>query len=133
MVVLVCGSREWTDAGLLEGVLNGAVRGWGGASLIVQGGARGADTLAFDAAWKMGVPVRSFPADWKRDGKAAGPIRNARMLRESNPDVCIAFSMTRDPATKGTQDMINRCLRAGVPTYLVTPDGTMTQLDREEA
>lgn len=54
-------------------------------------------------------PVRAFPADWHRDGKAAGPIRNRRMLLEGMPDLVVAF-----PGGRGTADMVRRARAAGI-------------------
>jgi DNA-binding MurR/RpiR family transcriptional regulator len=60
----------------------------------------------------------SYPADWEAYGKAAGPIRNQRMLDEGKPDLVIAFSDL--PTTSGTYDMIKRAKAAGIPVYLVS-------------
>lgn len=123
MTLLVCGSRDWTDRDVIGRTLMDAITRLG-VTRLVHGGARGADTIAADYAYFRiaAANVIAFPGDWKRDGRAAGPIRNARMLREAKPDACIAFS--NRPVTPGTRDMIERCLRAGVQTWLVTPDGT---------
>lgn len=129
MTLLVCGSREWRDRDVVDDALTDAVREWG-VTLLVQGGARGVDQMAKEYAALVDLKYHTVPADWKKHGKAAGPIRNEKMLRQSNPDVCLAFSAI--PITRGTLDMVTRCLRAGVPTYLVTPDSTRTQLDREQ-
>ncbi len=48
-------------------------------------------------------------ADWTTHGRAAGPIRNARMLAEYHPDLVIAF-----PGGRGTLDMVSKAERAGV-------------------
>lgn len=41
---------------------------------------------------------------------AAGPIRNQHMLDIGKPDVVLAF-----PGGRGTEDMIRRAEKAGVP------------------
>jgi hypothetical protein len=132
VTLLVTGSRDWEDVGVVGAALTKAIKGWG-VTHLVHGDARGADRLAARcAAWCLGPDrVKAFPADWKKHGKAAGVLRNQQMLREANPDVCLAFSAT--PITRGTQDMVNRCLRAGVPTFHVTPDGLRKQLDIEHS
>ncbi len=71
--------------------------------------ARGADLLAAAWARSRGIPARPFPADWNRDGKAAGFLRNVRMLREGRPDLVVAF-----PGGKGTAHMVGLARRAGV-------------------
>lgn len=57
-----------------------------------------------------------YPADWKRYGMAAGPIRNRRMLKEGKPDIVIAFAGGR-----GTADMVRQAKAAGVPVVKVAP------------
>lgn len=71
---------------------------------IAQGGATGADTLA--RKWCEApnfVQCRAYRAQWKKHGKAAGPIRNGHMLFEEQPDVVIAF-----PGGDGTADCVRQ-------------------------
>lgn len=70
---------------------------------IVSGGARGADKLGEKYAREKNYPIKSFPAEWQKYGKSAGPIRNAKMVDYAN--VCVAFW---DRESKGTHDMIMR-------------------------
>ena len=82
---------------------------------VIQGGAKGADQLARE--WgqkKRGVVVDTFPALWNKYPKAAGPIRNQVMLKESNPNGVIAF-----PGGKGTAHMVKIARKAGVPVLMV--------------
>jgi len=62
-------------------------------------------------AWAVdhNLAIRSFPADWEKDGLAAGPMRNQRMLDEGKPDLVIAF-----PGGRGTADMVQRAKAAHV-------------------
>jgi hypothetical protein len=39
----------------------------------------GADGLGERLAEEMGWPVKPFPANWKKHGRSAGPIRNRQM------------------------------------------------------
>ena len=87
MVVLVCGSRFYSDYDKVYQCLNSME----GVSQVIAGGCRGADTLAARAAKACGYPFREFPADWRKFGKAAGPIRNQKMLDEGKPDLVVAF------------------------------------------
>lgn len=71
----------------------------------------GADRWADEWAVINGAPVNSYPADWKRWGAAAGPIRNEKIVKyHPNADLCLAF-----PGGNGTADMVERCKRAGIP------------------
>lgn len=80
-----------------------------GIAELAEGGAKGADELARQWAASRGVPVRTFEAHWHLHDKAAGGIRNQRMLDEFKPDAVIAF-----PGGKGTADMVRRATAAGV-------------------
>lgn len=111
MKVLVCGSRYFTDYKLLEEILNQY-----DITEIIEGEARGADTLSRIYGEHRGIPVRAFPANWEVFGRRAGPIRNANMLSEGKPDCVIAF---RGPNSRGTQNMINQAEKAGVPTVVI--------------
>jgi hypothetical protein len=83
---------------------------------LVHGGAQGADSLAglWASMRKDSVTVRVYEADWKTHGRAAGPIRNIKMLTESLPHVIIAFK-----GGNGTAHMVRIGKEAGVPVYEV--------------
>lgn len=106
--VLVCGGRRFNDALTLGSWLGGLMRD-PGIACIIHGGAQGADFMAGKFAEWKGIPVEVYPAKWKEDGKAVGPIRNSRMLKEAKPDLVVAF-----PGGKGTADMVKRAKAAGV-------------------
>jgi hypothetical protein len=119
--LLVCGSRHWSDARLLAQVIDQVVtehgRGRAGVVLI-EGGARGADRLAGELARSRGWQLQDYPADWRRHGRAAGPRRNARMLRQGRPERVLAF--TDDlPASPGTADLVRRARAAGLPVLVI--------------
>ena len=80
---------------------------------IIEGEARGADTLARLWAQARGRVVCAFPADWSR-GKSAGYVRNKQMLEEGKPDAVVAF-----PGGRGTDVMLALAKDAGVPTVQV--------------
>jgi hypothetical protein len=107
MKLLVCGGRTFTDKRWLESVLNkiSAVKD---IDLLIHGGARGADKLAGEWAFAIGVRVKECRADWSKFGKAAGPMRNSEMLK-LKPDLVVAF-----PGGKGTADMVRKAKAAGV-------------------
>lgn len=111
--VLVCGGRDFNDRALVDLTLY-SLHAATPISVIVHGGATGADTLARVWAYRNCVPAIDFPANWDADGKAAGPIRNAKMLKVGQPDLVVAF-----PGGRGTDDMIARAERAGVEVLRV--------------
>lgn len=117
MTILVCGSRSlprsWYQK--VKSRLEVLPRD----TCVVQGGADGADMLARVAAQWLGLQVVTVPADWKQLGRAAGPIRNQRMLDEHQPELVIAFHT--DPALgRGTADMVRRARAAGLPVEIHT-------------
>lgn len=68
-------------------------------AVLIDGDARGADRLAGEWARARGIENLKFVADWAGQGRAAGPIRNERMLREGKPDLVIVFRAERAPLT----------------------------------
>lgn len=109
MRVLVCGGRDYSDFDKVADVLNG-LRNEGKLSVVIQGGAFGADALAKGHAATLKVPCITFRAEWGKYGKRAGYLRNVRMLEEGKPDMVVAF-----PGGRGTAMMIQIAKEAGVP------------------
>lgn len=122
MRALICGDRDWDDYGAVHCVVEGlkVLADKNNSPLtIIHGAARGADSFAGAAAGKNGdVAVEAFPADWDTHGKAAGPIRNAQMLKVGRPDVVFAFHDAL-AESKGTKDMVARARAADVPVYVI--------------
>ena len=81
---------------------------------IVSGTARGADRLGERYAAERGYRVERFPADWDRDGIAAGPIRNSQMA--AHADALVAFW---DGKSRGTRDMIEKAKEHNLPVRIV--------------
>lgn len=111
--VLVAGGRKYADMDRLREVL-GHIHGQVGITNIIHGGATGADTLAGVWARENRVSVVMFPADWDRFGKAAGPIRNRKMLDVGQPDLVVLF-----PGGTGTANMEQQALLAGLQVISV--------------
>jgi len=103
MRLLVCGGRNYSDTEMVYSALRELHP-----SVVITGGYKGADGLAYAWAYPV-VPTDVYEADWGQYGRAAGPIRNQRMLDEGKPDAVLAF-----PGGRGTADMIRRAEAAGV-------------------
>lgn len=115
--VIVCGGRDYTDVARLFETLDSLDREEP-FSLIIEGGARGADAMA--RAWskkRLLRPSRQYNAEWHRFGNHAGPIRNQRMIDHGKPDLCVAF-----PGGNGTADMVRRAKAAGVRVIEIAPN-----------
>lgn len=108
--LIVCGGREWRDAGAVDRVLTMAHER-NGIALLITGGAKGADSLAARWAHAAAIPYLTASADWERHGDAAGPIRNQWML-DQQVDGVIAF-----PGGRGTAHMVKIAREAGVPVW----------------
>ncbi len=117
--ILVTGSRDFDNGQMiLDAII--AEHAPGTRSILIHGGARGADEMAGIAGKHIpGILVASVPADWDNDGKfAAGPIRNAAML-DLEPDVVLAFYKT-DAANRGTQNCVDQATARGIEVKVFT-------------
>lgn len=112
MRVLVCGGRDYSGGKAYwhVGEVLSEIHDATPITAIIEGGARGADACARGWAAEEGVKCVTVPADWATHGKAAGPIRNRRMLTDFAPDLVVAF-----PGGRGTADMVRQAEAAGVP------------------
>lgn len=116
-VILVCGGRSFgcrassalSDRKLLFDRLGQSPL----PSLIISGGAPGADSLAEYWARKNGIHAAVVMPIWSKYGNKAGPLRNAAMLR-LKPDRVIAF-----PGGRGTENCIRQAEEAGIPVEKV--------------
>lgn len=75
---------------------------------VIHGNAKGADKLAGNYAESLGYQMIVKPADWKKYGKGAGPIRNLEMIAE-NPDIVIIFHDNLKDS-KGTKHCVTAVL-----------------------
>ena len=122
--VLVCGSRGYPKADLADWL----DRKWPDPEptertlIVVHGNCRGPDRDATEwlvaAGHVIGVSV--YDADWRKYGKAAGPIRNREMLDQEKPDSVLAFW---DGNSLGTLDMIREATKRGIPVEVYGPRG----------
>ncbi len=115
MKVIVCGSRSFSASEFVWTRLD-ALHADMGFTLVVTGGARGADNLADFWAVGKGIPTVEMPAKWDLYGRAAGPIRNKEMLDTHRPGLVVAFK--DKPVSRGTDHMLNIATRAGVGTIV---------------
>ncbi len=112
--VLVCGGRSYRDRRRVYGALDTA-HIHRNITMVITGGATGADAIAADWAADRDIGLLEFSADWSQ-GRKAGPLRNQKMLDEGKPSLVIAF-----PGGRGTADMIRRAEAAGISVARVTP------------
>ena len=100
MRTLVCGGRDYRgDIECLSQI---------NISILIHGGARGADTRAAAWAKEEGIHCAAVGALWNYYGKSAGYTRNAVMLLLL-PEYCVAF-----PGGVGTKMMIDLCIKNNI-------------------
>jgi predicted polyphosphate/ATP-dependent NAD kinase len=107
--VLVCGGRDYNNIPYLYGFLD-CFHAQVGITHLLEGGATGADAAARMWAVARRIQFTTYPANWSKHGKAAGPIRNRAMLDEGKASVVIAF-----PGGVGTADMVTYARSKHIP------------------
>ncbi len=113
MRVIVCGGRDFNNVAYVYSRLD-KLHAETPITALMQGGAKGVDAIAREwAMTKAGIQRYVCHADWKAHGRAAGPLRNAKMLTWK-PDLVVAF-----PGGRGTADMVERAKGAGIPVLAV--------------
>ena len=118
---LIVGSRNFTNYELLKKKTDFLLQKYKEIT-IVSGGARGTDTLAKRYAKERQYGYIEFPADWNKDGKAAGFIRNEKMhkfLSEYQFRGCIAFW---DGKSKGTAHNFSLVKKYDTPIRIIRID-----------
>jgi predicted Rossmann fold nucleotide-binding protein DprA/Smf involved in DNA uptake len=112
MKVAVVGSRTFTNRELLFAKLDELQRLHGPFSLIVSGGAAGADSLAEDYALAHEIEVLVLEPEWKRYGRGAGRVRNEQIVKAA--DMVVAFWNGESRGTANTIEIARRWAKAVV-------------------
>jgi hypothetical protein len=100
--VVVTGPRDWGQTSVERQAARDIAdeygkKGW----VIVQGGAKGLDTLILEHCIAQGYRHETMTAKWHEQGRAAGPIRNAKMLALPHVRKVIGFRRGKE-WSKGT-------------------------------
>lgn len=108
--VLVAGSRNFNDYDLLRTKMDILLSLKDDKRIvIIEGGAKGADSLARQYAAERNYECKEFPADWNKYGKSAGYRRNEEMhkyLNSFNDRGCVCFW---DGSSRGTKHNFELC------------------------
>jgi len=100
MKVIIAGSRNCTNKWTLQRAIDAC-----GLEIteVVSGTCRGVDTMGEQWAQHNNVPIKRFPPDWEKSGKAAGPIRNKQMAEYAD-----ALILLWNPEkSRGSRSMYN--------------------------
>jgi len=117
--ILVTGSRTWTDRDTIERAFRDPRFELVEPVTLVSGACPfGADYLAEEIALALGWRVELHPAAWRRHGRRAGYLRNAKMV-ELGADVCIAFIKNNSPGATMTANLAEK---AGIPVIRYRED-----------
>lgn len=115
MKTIIAGSRDYQPSSIqaIQEIVDAS--GFNVTELVC-GGASGADTWGYTWAYSREIPIKEFFADWKTHGRAAGPIRNQEMADYGEGLIAIKTK----PVSRGTDDMIRRATRKGIPVKVYT-------------
>jgi hypothetical protein len=114
MKVIVCGGRDYQDFDRISKCLD-LLHKKHGITLLIEGGANGAD--AHGAIWATNncIPRCTFHANWQQLGAKAGPVRNSEMIKFGKPDCVVAF-----PGGSGTKNMVSKARKFGAKVWELT-------------
>lgn len=112
MRVIIAGSRDLHCYDVLLEMIEEC--GWN-ITEIISGGAKGVDALGERYATEMNIPLKIYPANWEKHGRAAGPIRNRKMAENADALIAIARRTKDGYMTRGTANMIETASKMGLP------------------
>lgn len=115
--LLIAGSRDYTDYRELAAITDHLLSQVQGKYkiLILQGEARGTDTLTKRYAQERGYAVDKFPADWEGYGKRAGFWRNEIMVSDLSLYKHKAAIFFWDGSSWGTSHCIGEVKKRNIP------------------
>jgi hypothetical protein len=111
--VIICGSRYWKDEQAIHDCIDELPKG----SVVIEGRATGADSIAEAYAFSKGILVIAIAARWDWYGRAAGPIRNLELIDWGRPDKVIAFHDDIGNS-RGTKDMVKQAKKQKIEVEL---------------
>jgi len=126
------GSRSLTDYGEVEAALWSL---WGRAGIndydttwkVRVGDAGGVDNIVTRIMAQYPKRLEVWPADWKRYGNGAGPIRNKAMLAdEPGADVQLAIW---DAKSAGTANAMLTARTLGIPVFVEILPGSVGSVE----
>ena len=123
--VIICGSRTWDDWKPIRRYVDSLPDD----AVVIEGGARGPDSIARACAKQRGLEVLEFPAHWHHSslcqpdcdqyvGPGAGHARNTQMLMEGQPNMVVAFVYNLATST-GTRNMVDKARSQGIPVMVL--------------
>lgn len=109
LYLLIVGSRNFDNFELLKEELDKIIADYD-KTIIISGGAKGADYLAELYADRNHLGKIIMKADWNKYGKSAGYVRNREMhkfISEKKNRLCVAFWDGKSKGTTHSFDLAN--------------------------
>lgn len=117
MRLAIVGSRNFNDYKAFRRGVRRAFLQWGlyyeDVDFLISGGCSGTDQMAEQWTKDHGLFIEVFLPDWNKYGKAAGPLRNSKIIDRATH--VIAFPSKHG---RGTQDSIRKSRIKGIPVYV---------------
>lgn len=124
MKIVVGGCRDFFDYSTVSAHLDALLKTHDPNDTVtfLSGHCSGVDQLTEQYARERGYSLLLFPAEWKRYGRAAGPMCNQAMVEKS--DQVVAFW---DGKSRGTKSLIQYAQKLQKPLVIIkiptrTPD-----------
>ncbi len=114
MKVIIAGSRDGVRPCDIQFGVDQFIKIHGPITEVVSGTARGADLLGEVYAEAKGIPIKCFPADWKKYGAGAGFRRNEAMAEYADGLVAVWVGRSR-----GTKHMMEVAREKGLRMVVV--------------
>ena len=111
----IVGSRDFTDYALMKKVLDPQLEK---ISLIISGGAKGADTLAQRYAKENGIPIHIYYPNYKEFGYSAPLRRNVVIANLAERMVAFGYA-----DSKGTRHVVNKMAQLKKPYIFIQLSG----------
>lgn len=109
MKTIIAGSRTINDYELIKKAIQ---KSRFNITMLVSGVCRGVDKCGERWAKENNIPIKKFPADWKRFSKNAGPIRNRQMAEYAD-----ALIIVWDGFSQGSKNMIKQAELNGLTIF----------------
>jgi hypothetical protein len=117
MKVIIAGSRNVNDYSL---VVQAVERSGYSITEVVSGCAVGVDRLGEQWAKANNIPIKEMPADWNRNGKAAGSMRNRDMAEYADAAIVVW-----DGKSPGSRNMVENMICKKKPYYVALTSTTL--------
>ena len=113
--IVICGCRDYNDYNAFKLYVDACISEITNEDslTIISGHCSGVDMMGEQYAKEHGLGLEIFAADWKKYGRAAGPIRNKKMVDAA--DYIIAFW---DQTSRGTKSTITYAKQQGKSVWI---------------